>query len=341
VPIPAKKCNQDWNFQNHGDDWECDCSEGKEQSPIDLPKKEIALDTKDSPLFKYSEVNPIEVISLEDGKVRDTDILKIKLGENALRIKAKFGKAVTPDGSVYDAEELIIHTPSEHKIDGKAYDMEIQIVHNGKSVGDIGRQLTLAFLFEKKPGVYNKFIDDLDFFNLPNPTSRVVDIVNKLHISKIFYNSDETGEPKMKPFSFYTYQGSLTAPPCSEDSIVYVASKPIELGSTALHMFQESLRIPDQINENGDITVSDWIPMSNRNIQPINGRPVFHFNHESVCGPDKPKNSNSDSFGGDGNGHFERVKKINDKYFFVPGKLASGVPNSFVVSKNEAFGISS
>jgi len=270
---------------------------------------------------------------MEDGRVRDTEILKMKLQDNALRIKANFGKAVTKDGSVYDAEELIIHTPSEHKLDGRAYDMEIQIIHNGKSVGDIGRQLILCFLFEKKPGVYNKFIDDLDFFNLPNPNSRVVDIVNKLNIPKIFYSSDETGKPTMKPFSFYSYQGSLTAPPCSEDTIVYVASKPIELGSTALHMLQESLRVPDQINEKGDIKVSDWIAMSNRNVQPINGRPVFYFNHESICGPDKPKKNEDDL------GHYERIKKMSTKYFFVGGTTASGIPNSFVVSKNEAFGI--
>jgi len=210
--------------------------------------------------------------------------------------------------------------------------MEVQIIHNGKSVGDIGKQLILCFLFEKRAGIYNKFIDDLDFFNLPNPLSPVVDIIHDIFIPKILYASDDTDVPKMKSFSFYTYQGSLTAPPCSEETIVYVASKPIQLGTTALHLFQEALRVPDQISDKGDVTVSDVIPISNRNIQPINGRPVFHFDHEKYCGPDKKKPEED-------NGHYEKIKKVTTKYFYVPDEKISGVPNSFVVSKNEAFAL--
>jgi len=215
-------------------------------------------------------------------------------------------------------------------INGKRYDMEIQIIHHGKSVGDIGKQLVLSFVFEKEAGVYNKFIDDLDFFNLPNPTSPIVDIVHEIYIPKILHQTDEkeaiTG---MKNFSFYTYQGSLTAPPCTEDTIMYVNSKPIPIGTTALHLFQEALRIPDMIDDKGNVTISDWIPVSNRNIQPLNGRPVFHYDHEKYCGPDKPRNKEK-------LGHFEKVKSITEKFFYVSGKKVSGIPNAFLVSKDEA-----
>jgi carbonic anhydrase len=251
-----------------------------------------------------------------------------------LRIKHdKFGKTVTPDGSVYYAQEIVIHTPAEHMIDGKNYDMEIQIIHQGKSVGDIGKQLVLSFVFQKEAGVYNKFIDDLDFFNLPNPTSSVVDIVHDLYVPKILHESDEKEEVVgMKPFSFYTYQGSLTAPPCSEETIIYVNSKPIPIGTTALHMFQEALRVPDMMDDKGNVQVSDWIPISNRNIQPLNGRPVFHYDHEKYCGPDKPRHK------GEKLGHFEKIKSVTEKFFYVPGKKVSGIPNAFLVSKDEAYG---
>jgi carbonic anhydrase len=299
--------------------------------------KEKAIESSAAPLFKFSEVKPTEVKTVENGRTRETETLKFKLQENNLRIiNAKFGKTITPDGSVYDAEEIIVHTPAEHQIDGKKYDMELQIIHNGKSVGDIGKQLILSFLFEKKAGIYNKFIDDLDFFNLPNPISPVVDIVHNLFIPKILYSTDDK-ETKMKPFSFYTYQGSLTAPPCSEESIIYVASRPIEIGTTALHLFQEALRVPDIINEKGDITVSDLIPISNRNIQPLNGRPVFHYDHEKNCGPDKDKKK--DGSGDDDIGHYEKIRQVNTKYFYVPDQKISGIPNAFVVSKNEAMNI--
>jgi len=330
VPIPSKKCNEDWNYQSNGDDWECDCKEGREQSPIDLPEKSKAISTSDMPNFKYKIV-PKEKKAFSDGTLKTTENLKIKLDENMLRIKADFGKVVTPDGAVYFAEEVVFHTPAEHQIDGKTYDMEMQIIHAGKSKGDIGRNLVLSFMFEKTPGVYNKFIDDLDFFNLPNPQSDTVDIIHDLSIYKVHQNSDEKQQVNTKPFSFYNYQGSFTSPPCTEDTVMYVASKPLPLSTTALHLFSEAQRIPDMQDSQGNVQVSDTLPISNRKIQPINGRPVFHFDHTILCGPDvirKPKHL----------GHFEKVKSVAQKYFYVSGTKLSGVPNAFLVSKDEAYG---
>lgn len=326
-------CNENWNYQKHGDDWECDCAEGKEQSPINLPPKEQAIDSSSRPNFKFHKVQVSNLITANDGSKRETENLKIKLEENSLRIKYdNFGKIVTPDGSIYVADEIIIHTPGEHMINGKKFDMEIQVVCKGKTVGDIGKNLVLSFIFEKSAGVYNKFVDDLDFFNLPNPLSKSVDIIHTLFIPKILHNSDESDEViYMKNFSFYTYQGSLTSPPCTEETIMYVNSKPIPIGTTALHMFQEALRVPDLIDEKGNVTVSDMVAASNRNVQPINGRPVFHYDHEKYCGPDPQKPPEV--------GHFERLKKVMNNYFYVSGKKISGLPNAFVVSKDEAYNI--
>lgn len=209
--------------------------------------------------------------------------------------------------------------------------MELQIIHHGKSKGDIGRQLVLSFLFEKTPGVYNKFIDDFNFFNLPNPDSPVVDIVNDLFFWKIFHNSDEEEKATFRHFSFYNYQGSLTSPPCSEDTVMYVASNPIPLSSTVLHLFSEALRIPDKKDSRGNVEVSDFLPVSNRKIQPINGRPVFHFDHTILCGPDKPKKIKN-------LGHFEKIKSVTNKFFYVAGEKLSGIPNAFLVSEDEAKG---
>ena len=111
------------------------------------------------PNFIYKTVEKVKKFH-RDGTLRKTENLQFKLEENLLRLKADFGKVVTPDGAVYFAEEIVFHTPAEHQINGKTYDMEVQIIHSGKSKGDIGRNLVLSFLFEKTPGVYNKFIDE-------------------------------------------------------------------------------------------------------------------------------------------------------------------------------------
>ncbi len=38
MPIESGRCNEDWTFNTHGNDWECKCSDGEQQSPIDLPR---------------------------------------------------------------------------------------------------------------------------------------------------------------------------------------------------------------------------------------------------------------------------------------------------------------
>jgi len=237
----------------------------------------------------------------------------------------------------------VFHTPAEHTIDGKRYDMEMQIIHYGKSKRDIAKQLVLSFVFKKKAGVYNKFIDDLDFFNLPNKISKKRAILTDLFIPKIFYNADYQDIATMKPFNFYTYQGSLSAPPCSERTIYYVAATPIKLGSTAIQMFQEALRTPDVVDPvTGERTVSDSRPENNRAIQPLNGRAVFYYDSEKFCGNKKTiekaltlRNSGSRK---KVKGHYEKVPTQMTEYYYVNGPKPSGLPGSYVVSEKEAVG---
>lgn len=333
IPLPSPVCNEDWNYQQNGRDWQCDCK-GPAQSPIDIPKSDVAIDSPVKPIFQYEEVKPKSTITTLEGILTENQYIKIQYIDNSVKIFHNyFGKVITLDGGIYHAQEIVIHTPAEHQIGGKKYDMEIQIIHYGQTQGDIAKQVILSFLFEKKPGVYNKFIDDLDIFNLPNPSNKEVELTHNLHVNKILYSSeDDEEEPVMKPFSFYTYQGSLTSPPCTENTIVYVASKPLKIGTTALQLFQEAIRQPDIVNQKGDVIPSDWLPMSNREVQPLNGRPVFYYDHQKYCGPDpvKPKAKPV--------GHFERIQKTETKYFYVNGLEPSGLPGAFYISKDEASG---
>ncbi len=255
------------------------------------------------------------------------------MDKHALRIKHDaFGQVITLDGSVYKAQEIVFHTPAEHTINGRRYDMEMQIIHYGQTKGDIAKQLILSFLFEKKPGVYNKFIDDVDFFNLPNMINKEKDLVNNIYIPKIFYNSESEDIAIMKPFSFYTYQGSLTAPPCTERTIVYVAQKPIQLGNTAIALFQESLRMPDLMASNGDVIVSNSLAINNRHSQKRNGRVIYFYDAEGEMCPDGIKGKRKKI------GHYEKIDRSLYQYYYVNGHKPSGMPGALVVSRNEALG---
>lgn len=67
IPLPSRQCNEKWNYQKDGDDWECDCAEGKEQAPIDLPPIKDAIDTSVRPLFQYERLEKGKVHSTFDG----------------------------------------------------------------------------------------------------------------------------------------------------------------------------------------------------------------------------------------------------------------------------------
>ena len=341
IPLPGTTCNENWNYMNNGKDWSCTCKEGLEQSPIDLPDTKAAISSPVSPVFHYEEVAAKSKITTIDGELKAQEYLKIKYFKNALRIfHAEFGKIVTLDGAVYIAEEIVFHTPSEHTIDGKRYDMEMQIIHYGQTKGDISKQVVLSFLFQKTPGVYNKFIDDVDFFNLPNPTFKERDITSNLYIPKVLYSSTDENLPTMKPFSFFTYQGSITFPPCTERTIHYVASEPIPIGSAPLQMMKEALETPNMMDENtNNIIVYDQDQIANfRETQPLNGRSVFHFDHKKFCGGDVG-NEFSSKGKPTSNGHYEKVSKKLFEYIYVQGSEPSGIPNSFVVDEKEAKGL--
>ncbi len=345
IPLPSKICNNEWNYTNHGEDWECQCKDGLMQSPIDLPEPTQAILSPVTPLFQFDDVNAKNTITTIDGEIKENDYIKMKYSDGALRIlHHNLGKIVTLNGAVYIAEEITVHTPSEHTIKGKRLDMEIQISFYGQSKGDIAKQVVLSFLFEKKAGYYNRFLDDLDFYNLPNQHFREKSIMNNIFIPKILYSvtGDQPDElVVMKPFSFYTYDGSLTMPPCSEDTIHYVAAEPIPVGSVVLDLAKEALKMPDmqeKNSENGQTkTLKDENDYENfRNTQNLNNRSVFYFDHKRYCGasinniiPRQQKEK----------GHYEKIKKKVSQYIYVPGQEPSHIPGAYVVSEKDARGI--
>jgi len=335
IPQANRFCNDDWNYEAKGLDWECDCKDGMEQSPISIPTKNV-IESPVAPVFTYTEVEVKKTENTDDGQVKSHKFVKMLNENHQLQINAdSFGTVVTLDGTSYNAHRIVFHTPSEHQIDGRSYPMEMQIIHTGVSDGAISNHLVLSFLFVKKPGVYNKFLDDIDFFNLPNPVGIEKKMENDLFIPKIFYNSEEEDIPIMKPFSMYTYQGSLTAPPCTQRTIHYVAADPIEIGSTALDLFQEAIRMPDLRSSKGDVIVSTATNENNRVVQPLNGRNVYYLKvpREDIAMLKKQFEPVKVQ------GHYEKViKKINN-YYYVNNNNPSGMPGAIVVSESEAKGL--
>ena len=315
IPLPSKDCNENWDYTTKGKNWECLCSEGVEQSPIDIPDRSETVDSPITPLFTFEPITAKSKITTLDGELKAHENVKIKFFKNSLRIlHSNLGKIVTLDGSVYIGEEIVFHTPAEHKIKGKAFDMEMQVIYYGRSKGDIAKQVVLSFLFEKRPGAYNKFLDDIDFFSLPNAANPERDIIHDLFIPKVFHTTNDDTEIIFRPFSFYTYQGSLTSPPCSEGTIHYVVADPIPLASVPIQLFQEALKA-------NNIEDSDPVE-NNRTTQPLNGRSVFYFSKQKYSFGDlQGKTSETKT----------TVKNRVEDFISIEGAEPSGLPGAFVM----------
>jgi len=340
IPTASKNCNEGWNYVNKGSDWECTCKDGIMQSPIDLPIKSTASPTTLMPMFSYERVKVNAEESTIDGLIEGGKKISIRYEKKALRIfHPNMGKIVALDGSVYVAEEILFHTPSEHKINGEQFDIEMQVIHYGRTKGDIANQIVLSILFKNSPGHYNKFLDKIDFFNLPNPLEPAIELQHDFFIPSVFLDTDAEDILAMEPFTFFNYEGSLTSPPCTERTTYYVTADPIPLSNTVIQLFKEALSKPDAIEKDAEGNIkgvnvdSDSIE-NNRDVQEINERTVYLFDHIlNGCITYQPPKRNIKKAG-----HYEKVTKTADEFIFVNGNKPTGIPGSFVVSEKEAHG---
>lgn len=160
VPLPSPNCATDWNYNFHGMDWVCKCNEGMEQSPIDLPHAAEAEELDNNAEFTYNDV-PASMITI----VYEINMLRMK---SSVEKQVPFGSITDLDGTTYDSYEIQIHTPAEHTMNGKYYDMEIQVIH--ESTGGIMKNLAvLSFIYENTPGETVAEINNWNLLNLPTP----------------------------------------------------------------------------------------------------------------------------------------------------------------------------
>lgn len=135
-----------------------------------------------------------------------------------------------------------IHTPSEHRLDGKTFPAEVHFVH----MRNDGQVIVLAIVIEE--GAANTEIQKM-LDNTPNtpdvPTHNKTNI--QMDLARIL--------PK-KTKSFFNYLGSLTTPPCSEGVLWYIFDHTITLSSAQIAQLRS------------------FYDHNNRSIQPLNDREV-------------------------------------------------------------------
>jgi carbonic anhydrase len=198
------------------------CKSGAMQSPINLAGAKPA-DIPD-PIFQY----------------QPTPLTVENLGHTA-QVNYASGSSMILDGVRYELLQFHFHTPSEHRVDGREYPAELHLVHRGPT----GNLAVLGVLLAQ--GSENSALRPL-VDNLPEKTGA------KQSVGGVQIDADDLLPTQAQ---HYTYEGSLTTPPCTEGVKWLVVDRPIQASA-------EQLR-----------RLMSVIGVSNRPVQPLGARELL------------------------------------------------------------------
>jgi carbonic anhydrase len=177
------------------------CAKGQRQSPIDI-RGGIAVDLE--PVhFDY----------------RATGFGVIDNG-HTVQVNVPAGNSIRVGGRRYELVQFHFHRPAEERIDGRAFDMSLHLVHKDPE----GRLAVVGLLLER--GAAQPVVQSV-WNNLPlekgeeAPAQSVLDLNHLLPPDR----------------GYYTYMGSLTTPPCSEGVLWMVMRQPVPVSPQQIDIF--------------------------------------------------------------------------------------------------------
>lgn len=187
------------------DDWKL-CGDGAAQSPVNINTEtttEVGLVEID---FDYHEA-----------------ALNIVNNGHTVQVNVESGSSISYNGITYDLLQFHFHAPSEHQWNEQTAAMEIHFVHQDRNSSNLA---VVAILIGSGDGDNSAYTPIFD--NLPPIANQVVDI--GLHNLATLLPENA---------HFYTYQGSLTTPPCSEIVRWLVQDIEIALSGEQIRAFTE------------------------------------------------------------------------------------------------------
>ncbi|KAF8403299.1 hypothetical protein HHK36_011401 [Tetracentron sinense] len=211
------------------------CSTGKYQSPVNIVKKEVVLKQNLEPL------------------TRDYHPANATLINNGFNIGIKYEEGVgvlVIDKKNYSLRQMHWHSPSEHRINGVQYSLELHLVH----VADDGSISVVSILYK---------------YGNPNPLlSQIKDQLDEM-AKEVSAGNKEARIPlgimkikqiKRKTKKYYRYMGSLTTPPCTGNVIWTILGKVRSVSKEQVAALKAPLNWPCKNNC--------------RPSQPLNGRQI-------------------------------------------------------------------
>jgi carbonic anhydrase len=199
------------------------CALGHTQSPIDIRTADVQAAALPAINFDYKPT-PLKII--DNG--------------HTIQVNIAPGSSITVGDKRYDLLQFHFHKPSEERLNGKAYALVAHLVHRSED----GKLAVVAVLMDK--GARSPLVQAV-FDNLPKAKEQETSVAG-LSIDLNALLPDNR--------AYYSFTGSLTTPPCSEDVGWFVLKTPAQVSA-------------EQVARFGRVYA-----MNARPVQPLNGRVV-------------------------------------------------------------------
>ncbi len=201
------------------------CGNGERQSPIDI-RDGIKVELE--PIaFEY---RPSGFKVIDNGHAIQANVS----GWNAMRVMGRRFRLV----------QFHFHRPSEESIDGRQFEMVAHLVHKDGE----GRLAVVAVLIEG--GSARQPAMQAVLNNLPLEKGEEMAAAGNLDMNQMLPENRR----------YFTYMGSLTTPPCSEDVLWIVMKQPVQATADQLALFER------------------LYPMNARPVQSVAGRLIKESN---------------------------------------------------------------
>jgi carbonic anhydrase len=198
------------------------CKTGSNQSPVDITEK-TKSELED--LNIYYSSSPKEILN----------------NGHTIQINIQPGSYFEVDGVNFELLQYHFHTPSENRVDGKVYPLEMHLVHSDPQ----GNLAVIGVFFEY--GDSNESLVSL-WANMPTHLGDVNSLESVAsNINQLLPDGSD----------YYRFSGSLTTPPCSEGVRWFVMKDALEASQQQVEEFLHTIH-----HEN------------NRPVQPLNGRVI-------------------------------------------------------------------
>ncbi|RKP24821.1 carbonic anhydrase, Cah [Syncephalis pseudoplumigaleata] len=202
------------------------CSTGRQQSPINLVSgnaEYVAQARPSSPAFVWGQLGRTPIVY--DGH---TVQLNVQAGDSS-------SNYVTFGGSRYTLQNIHFHVPSEHRIASVYSDAEVHLVHKSAD----NKLLVIGVVFRVSTAD-NGWLAPI-IANMPGGSGAKKEVPS-LDLPALLRATGNFGE-------YWTYMGSLTTPPCTENVRWFIAGKAQSFSVAQYHALRTVLKFNSRFTQ--------------------------------------------------------------------------------------------